>query len=798
MKERLKKIRLVRRLYAAKKAFCEYPDNKQGAKKQGSKTQTAKALQSPERGYVLASEPALTVMDLKSEYCTGCSACYNACPVNAIDIQKDEMGYNIRMVDFDKCVNCGKCAKLCPIINPQFKNKTDPDCYAVMADDETRKNSSSGGVFSLIAEYVLDNGGYVCGAAFDENFVVRHTVISDKSQLGRLRGSKYVQSSIDGVLKEIKELLEDDKMVLFSGCPCQVAGLYGYLGKDYNKLYTVDLVCHGAPPQSSFTKYVDEYYGIENLSDFKFRTKEFGYNSFNQTAYLKDGTKVSGNISFDPYERAMHSGLALKEVCADCPFAPAPRQGDISIGDFWGLSKHKPELNDNLGTSVTLINNEKGRELFDNISVKAKMFEAVPFEVARNNNRFGSKMGIPRKARRWYYGMVKGQSFAKSVDYALKRRFDVGIIGLWYGRNYGSMATYYALHQVLTNKFNLSVLMIENPLAPDNQAVTKTSPKKLAQEIYDVSLKYPLGEMEKLNAHCDSFIVGSDQLWNVHLSRPYKQMYYLGFAGENVKKIAYGTSFGIEYTGTEEERMISSHNLRRFDHVSVRDKMSLDTATNLFGVKNVVEVCDPTFLCPVEEYEKLVQKSDAEEKDEYILAYVLDPNERIGKELVKISEEQGCKVIILLNESPSVWEGNVEALKLDNSANVEIKKEVTLHDWLWYYKNAKAVFTDSFHGTIFSLIYNKPFMTLTNRKRGAARFVSLLTPLNLTDRLYNGIEELSEHTDTLTELDYTNVNIKLGEIRERSMKWLENALYSKKTVDTNKLYAVIDKRLDDK
>ncbi len=788
--------RIYRTLRAAKRAFFENPnDPKKTAKKTAAKKPSA---ENKNEYNVLIKEPAVTVMDLKSDRCTGCSACFNACPVDAISIIKDDIGFNCRSVDFDKCINCGKCVKVCPVIETKYKNNENPDCYAIMADDEIREKSSSGGMFSLAANYILDNGGYVCGAAFAENFTVRHIIISDKNDLQKLRGSKYVQSDIGGILKEVKELLDNGKSVLFSGCPCQVAGLYGYLGKDYGNLYTLDLVCHGTPPQSAFLKYLDEQYGTENVSAFSFRTKEYGYNCTSQIAYMKDGTRIGSNVAFDPYEKAMHTGLALKEMCTDCPFAVLPRQGDITIGDFWGISKFNAELNDGKGTSLSLINNDKGNELFEKIRGSAKRIEAVPVDVAKGNNRFGRKIRYPARGNRWFHKMVKNQTFAKSVDYALKRKFDVGIIGLWYGRNYGSMATYYALHQVLTNKYNLSVLMIENPLAPDNQKITKTCPQKISNEFYDVSMKYPLGELDKLNAHCDSFIVGSDQLWNVHLSRPYKQMYYLGFAGDNIKKIAYGTSFGIEYCGTEEERMISSYNLRRFDHVSVRDNMSLNTATNLFGVKNVVEVCDPTFLCPLEEYEKLVQKAEASEKEEYVLAYVLDPNERIGKELEKISEEQGCKVIVLLNEPPSLWERNNEALRLNNNANVEVKKEVTLYDWLWYYKNTKAVFTDSFHGTIFSLIYEKPFITLTNRRRGAERFISLLTPLGLTDRLYDDIEVLSEHTDTITELDYTDANVKLGEIKDRSMKWLENALFTPKKVNPHCVYATVDERLENK
>lgn len=759
-------------------------------------TQNAKKPAAPApKTNVLLKENPVTIKDLKPGYCCGCSACASVCPTGAITMGVDERGYMNPQLDFDKCISCRKCAKTCPVMNTKHKNNPQPDCYAVMADDETRRNSSSGGTFSIAANIVLENGGYVCGAAFTDNFNVEHIIISDKSELHRLRGSKYVQSNMNNAFKRVKELLDSGKQVLFSGCPCQVAGLANYLGKEYDNLMTLDIVCHGTPSQGVFHRYLDEYYGRENLSEFKFRTKEYGYNCVNQVAYLRDGTKIAANIKFDPYERTMHSGLVLKDVCGDCPFAAVPRQGDISTGDFWGISKHDPALNDNLGTSVTLINNEKGKAFFEKMKKNAKLFTPVPFDVAKANNRFGRKISIPA-GRDWYFKMAEGQSFEKSVDYALKRHYDVGVIGLWYGRNYGSMATYFALHQVLTNKFHLSVLMIDNPLGGAGEYDDKVGPGVVARRFYDMSKRYKLDDLGVLNNTCDSFIVGSDQLWNVGLSRPYRQMYYLGFVNDMNKKIAYGTSFGHEYRGNEEEKLVSSHNLRRFDHVSVRDKLSYDIATNQFGVDNVTEVCDPTFLCPLEEYQKLIDLNDRKQDGKFLLAYILDPSEQIGKELEKISEEQNCKIVVVLNEPPKTWEDNKNRLCLTGKGNIEVRSEVTLFEWLWLYQNTEAVLTDSFHGTIFSLIFEKPFITLINRKRGGERFISLLTPLGLLDRLFENPTDFSANKEMLKALDYTDVNKRLNEIRSNSMNWLENALFSKKTFKSSRIYSIQDARED--
>ena len=786
--------RIIRALIAAKRAFLTNtmppaPKQQNNERKRAMPPDKAHAESVvPEPEPVLLTDDPVTINSLKKSRCTGCTACYNICPVNAISLSRDGQGFVIPVIDSGKCVGCKKCVSACPVINTKYTNTSDPKCYAAMADDEIRMNSSSGGMFTLIAEHIIDNGGYVAGAAFDDDFTVKHIIVDNKNDLEKLRGSKYVQSYLGDIFRQIKELLENGKYVLFTGCPCQVAGLYGMLGKKhYERLFTVDLVCHGAPSQKSFSRYIEEKYGTENLGSFKFRTKKFGYNSFNQIAYLKDGTEVAGNIKFDEYEKAMHSGVALKSVCGDCMFAPAPRQGDISIGDCWGVSQFNVNYNDHKGTSAILINNKKGERLFAQIKGRMKLCEPVPYDFLRQHNRFGRKMNIPA-GRRWFYTMLDGQSFKKSVSYALNRQFDVGVIGLWYGRNYGSMATYFALHQTLTNMLHLSVLMINNPLAPTSENYEKTHPRLVAKKFYDVSLVYPLNELYKLNSHCDTFIVGSDQLWNIYLSRPYRQMYYLDFADERKKKIAYGTSFGIPYCGTEEEKLISSDNLRRFDHVSVRDDMSLDIATNIFGVPNVEKVCDPTFLCPAEEYQELIDLAQQKESEDYILAYILDPDEGIVKNIKLISEKLNKKVVVILDELPDKYKSNVEKFNLSDGADIEIKSEVTLYDWMWYYSHARSVVTDSFHGTIFSIIFKKPFLTLTNRRRGAERFVSLLTPLDLTYRLFDAPDMLGENYSLLESIDCTQYEKKLEEMRSNSLDWLKNAIYSKKTGENNMVF----------
>lgn len=742
------------------------------------------------RDYVYRDRHAVNVEALKTEYCCGCSACANVCRHGAITMVRDEEGYLVPHVDNELCVGCMACVEACPVLNNIVENEAEPVCYAVMADDETRQESTAGGAFSVLANYVLDKGGYVCGAKLDEKLTVRHEVVHTAADLDRLRGTKYVQSDMGDSFSQVRELLEHGEKVLFSGCPCQVAGLKGFLGEtDCENLITVDLVCHGAPSQKVFDKYIDDVYGKDNVKDFSFRTKEYGYSCFNQIAHLKDGIDVPSNFSSDPFEKVMHRSMALKEICGDCPFAEAPRQADFSMGDLFGAARFGDDCVDDMGTSTFLVNNDKAAEVMDEIKSSFKFVKEIDFDLIKHRNRFGRFINIPRNERRWLFNCIDFQPFEKVVKYSDERRFDVGVIGLWYGRNYGSMATYYALHQVLSKKYHLSVFMIENPLKPEGEPTVQ-----IANDYYDISRRRKLEDMASLNNRCDTFIVGSDQLWNIWLSRPYKQMYYLDFVDEYRKRIAYGTSFGIEYKGTREERLISGAELRKFDHVSVRDDYSKQACRELFGVQDVVKVLDPTLICPVEEYRALEARSKMTESEEYILAYILDTNREIGGYLERLSQLRGKKVVVLLDEPPWEWEGLASRLMLSGKSNVEIKRNVGLYEWLWFFSHAESVVTDSFHGTIFSLINKKPFLTLSNARRGAQRFVSLLAPLGLEDRLFQKPSELWENIKLLKAMDYTEVDRIMDAMREESYAWLENALFSPKQARCYTVYDIKDTR----
>lgn len=318
--------------------------------------------------------------------CTGCGACEAVCPVNAIKIKPNEDGFLAPIIDEKKCVYCGQCFNRCPSQNPQYKNAQSPKCYAMMANNETRKISSSGGMFTVSAEYILEHGGYVCGAAFDNNFHVKHIIIEDKKDLDKLRGSKYIQSEANEVYPDIKKLLEHGKTVLFTGMPCQVAGLYSYLNKEYENLYTIDLLCHGITSQKVFDKYREDVFGSKKLQRLEFKAKQpWGWHA-GVNAYFDDGSVYREPCERDPYYVAYLNNISKNVTCGICKLNKLPRQGDLTIGDFWGIPHSDPSMYDGLGTSVVLANSPKGEGLFAMLKSGMKAVKEEPLNNAIAGN----------------------------------------------------------------------------------------------------------------------------------------------------------------------------------------------------------------------------------------------------------------------------------------------------------------------------------------------------------------------------------------------------------------------------
>lgn len=307
------------------------------------------------------------MLDICKEACTGCSACAAACPKSCITMQPDEEGFLYPTVDEALCVECRLCEKICPVKNGDSKTKELPQAYAAYNKDaKVRLDSSSGGIFTLMAEYVLNRGGVVAGAAFDSSLKVTHICVESKEELARLRGSKYVQSRIGNVYKTVSEYLNAGKMVLFTGTPCQTEGLRAYLQRNYENLVCADFVCHGVPSPMVWEKYVahrEAKAGAQTRKAY-FRHKEHGLKRRSMRFEFANQKKYEQIISEDLFMRSFLSDLCLRPSCYACKFKTVNRASDITLADFWGIENILPEMDDDKGTSLCIVHSEKGREIF--------------------------------------------------------------------------------------------------------------------------------------------------------------------------------------------------------------------------------------------------------------------------------------------------------------------------------------------------------------------------------------------------------------------------------------------------
>ena len=299
--------------------------------------------------------------------CTGCAACVSACPESCISFVRDEEGFPYPVIDRTSCVECGVCLGHCHLCSTPDMIEMDEVYAGFFKDKRARRSSSSGGAFFAFSRFVISEQGVVFGAALDSRSRVSHRSVESLDVLQLLQKSKYVQSDTEGVYQEVKRLLADGRNVLFSGCPCQVAGLKSYLGRDYEGLITVDLICHGVPSPGAWEDHIDGLLGSSSADSITFRRKDYTARTTFSLDIEGDGFKVRGRDAYDDAFLALFvMGATLRESCYECPYASCRRVGDITLGDCASSDCYRgfypwEQL------STIAINTPKGRELWGQV-----------------------------------------------------------------------------------------------------------------------------------------------------------------------------------------------------------------------------------------------------------------------------------------------------------------------------------------------------------------------------------------------------------------------------------------------
>ncbi|WP_173669175.1 Coenzyme F420 hydrogenase/dehydrogenase, beta subunit C-terminal domain [Sharpea azabuensis] len=337
--------------------------------------------------------------------CTGCTACANICPKSCIEMKEDDEGFAQPVIDNSKCISCLACERVCPILNNHTHKDEETKAYAALSkNDETRLESSSGGIFSELAELILQANGIVYGAKYDNDFKVIHTGIEDIESLKELRGAKYSQSDLSTIFQTVKKQLNNGRQVLFSGTPCQIGGLKAFLKKDYDNLYCIDFVCHGVPSPLVWKKYIEYRSQVDADNQvpeyINLRNKESGWSHYSyqvEFAYSKSNHYLCQNDK-DLYMSLFVNNYILRRSCSNCYYKGYSRESDITLGDFWGIWDILPSMDDNKGTSVVFTHSNKGEKLLNSAAIHLQS-NPVTLDQATMMNPSLLKSSLPKENR---------------------------------------------------------------------------------------------------------------------------------------------------------------------------------------------------------------------------------------------------------------------------------------------------------------------------------------------------------------------------------------------------------------
>ena len=708
------------------------------------------------------------------EKCVACGACENICPTNAIVMNYDENGFMYPYIG-EECIHCGKCKSVCQVIKP-IELYNEPDAYAVWnKKEEIRKKSSSGGFFSIIAQYVINKGGIVFGAVYANDF--KSVYISEAktmTEVALMRGSKYVFSETRNSFQLVKKYLDEGKYVLYTGNPCEVAGLIGYLGKPYERLITCDFVCHGANSVKAYRSWLKEFTGNQKIKTLDFRDKSVYKWSTTATAYLENGEEIRQDHENCFWYKGFLEGVTIRENCSECPYAKSERVADFTMADAWQIGRINKAYNDQWGTSLVLVNSKKAKSIYETIRYEMALCEKISLAEIRKYNGYLNHPQLAHPSRKFFFSHLDKDGYHKSLWYGRGLRWDVGIVGWWFASNYGSALTYYVLGKSI-EQMGKSVIFIPVPqLNNHNWDVDTQIVEKFMAKHFRIAKKRQYDNLKEVNQFCDSFLLGSDQMWTESTTKLVGYSFFLDFADKEKKKIACATSFGAsKFNSDLKMRYTARDYLKQFDAISVRENSGVEICRDKFGI-NAEQIIDPIFWEGEKVFDEIIIKNDCNDLPErYLLCYMLDPDCEKRDLVQYVAKKNQLKILTVF--------GLKEYEGAKNNWNIgAIVEKPTIEEFLLLIKNCEFLLTDSHHGTCLGIIFHKNYFAIGNEKRGIDRFTTVAKKLGTTDRILS-LPTNYDVIDQISEIDYKEVDARLNQEVMRAKEWLINA-FEKETI----------------
>lgn len=723
---------------------------------------------------------------ISNSQCMGCGVCVDVCPLNVIALKENKLGFLEPRINEIGCIGCRKCLDTCPVNNLVYDNDCCPPAYVVKRNDSIRMKSSSGGFFYTLASYVLRRGGVVVGVRYaDDSPDVYFSMESSYDGLEELMGSKYVSPRPNGIYKKVKEQLDNGVDVLFSGSPCHIAALYSFLGKRYEKLITMDIMCHGAPSSRMLKSFLNE--SNIDAKRVEFRNKKyFEWGKYGSVYCLRDGT-IKTQL-WDKYYEAFLTDLSLRDSCYTCKYSRLPRQGDFTAGDYWkSLRKEKCAGDDGLGLSLVFINTPRAKSVFEQLRAEFEYIEPIMPHEGFIGNRFGD-IPVPMTRRRFVEIYEKTNNFLKAVEYAKSWRYDVGIYGATNNTNYGGLLTYYSLYKAV-EKLGYSTVMVNDPEFVKSDFDNNFARRFLSKNT-DMTLRRSPAKQYELNDHIDTFVLGSDQVWNYKLFWRWGKLLYFNFVSDNKKRISYAASFGLNaHTIPDSETISVVRQLNKFDRISVREKDGV-SILNDFNVPSK-HVLDPVFLLNTREYYKLINGSNLKLPARYVGSYLTSPYEQYKREILKdISGKLGLPTInmTVMNMLDGSDKPYVDRKNIFKKDQLPVVEEPTLEDWLKIIIGSEFFITDSFHAVCVCIMFKKRFIVL-QESWATSRLESLLDVFNLKDRWVR-VKQFSDYAyneSWFEPLNSDEINFTWDKLKNECIRWLDSSISGDKGIVVCKL-----------